>query len=308
MARDTLAPGGPLTPTGGLALPDLHSWRERLSAWWYEMRIGPLAFYQYTSAAVGFWIVIGWIVLALLAPVLAPYAPNAQIAKLAQAPSQAHLFGTDMIGRDILSRTLWGARPILILSPISVVCATIVGVTLGLFAGYLGGLADDILMRLLDAVMAFPTLLLYLIIIAAVGPSKLNVVLAITIGGFPGVARLTRSMVLDVKNREYVAAARLRGESIFYIMFREILPNCMGPVFIDACLRVGYAAFAIGTLGFLGLGLPPPDPDWGKMVAEGRMWIITAPWMAVVPSLAITSLVVGLNLFADGVNAANRKF
>ena len=138
-------------------------------------------------------------------------------------------------------------------------------------------------MRLLDAAMAFPTLLLYLVIIAALGPSKVNVVLAITIAGFPGVARLVRSMVLDVKNREFVAAARLRGESTSYILFREIMPNCMGPVFIDACLRVGYAAFAIGTLGFLGLGLPPPDPDWGKMVADGRVWIITAPWMVLVP-------------------------
>ena len=308
MAGETLATGGLMTAPGGLALRNLRSPRNRLRDWWREMRFGPLAFYQYTSAAIGFWIVIAWIALAILAPVLSPYGPNAQIGKLWAPPSAEHLFGTDMIGRDILSRTLWGAQPILLLSPISVLCATLVGVTLGLTAGYLGGVADDILMRLLDAVMAFPTLLLYVVIIAAVGASKLNVVLAITIAGFPGVARLTRSMVLDVKNREYVAAARLRGESALYIMFREILPNCMGPVFIDACLRVGYAAFAIGALGFLGLGLPPPDPDWGKMVAEGRMWIITAPWMAVVPSLAISSLVVGLNLFADGVNAAGRKF
>jgi peptide/nickel transport system permease protein len=305
MADDAVAPGRPLTPPGGPAL-NLRPVRHRLSNWWQEMRVGPLGFYQYPTAAIGFWIVIAWIVVAILAPVLAPYGPNAQIGKLWEAPSAAHLLGTDQIGRDILSRTLWGARPILLLSPLSVICATLIGVTLGLTAGYLGGLADDILMRFLDAVMAFPTLLLYLIIITAVGPSTLNVVLAITIGGFPGVARLTRSMVLDVKNREYVAAARLRGESVLYIMFREILPNCMGPVFIDACLRIGYAAFAIGTLGFLGLGMPPPDPDWGMMVAEGRMWILTTPWIAVVPSLAITSLVVGLNLFADGVNSANR--
>jgi peptide/nickel transport system permease protein len=290
------------------ALADPRWQMGRLRDWWHEVLIGPLAFYRDTSAAIGFWIVIVWVVLAILAPVLSPYEPNAQIGKLWSPPSAQHVFGTDALGRDILSRILWGARPILLLSPLSVLCATAVGVTLGLTAGYLGGVADDILMRLLDAAMSFPDLLLYMIIIAAVGPSKLNVVLAITIGGFPGVARLTRSMVLDVKNREYVEAARLRGEPTLYIMFREILPNCMGPVFIDACLRVGYAAFAIGTLGFLGLGLPPPDPDWGKMVAEGRMWIVTAPWITVVPSLAISSLVVGLNLFADGVNAARRRF
>jgi peptide/nickel transport system permease protein len=308
MALETPGTGGPANPVQTAALADPRWLMGRLRDWWSEMLVGPLAFYRDTSAAIGFWIVIAWIVLAILAPVLAPYGPNAQIGKLWSAPSAVHLFGTDALGRDILSRILWGARPILLLSPLSVLCATLVGVTLGLTAGYLGGLADDILMRLLDAAMSFPDLLLYMIIIAAVGPSKLNVVLAITIGGFPGVARLTRSMVLDVKNREYVEAARLRGEPTLYIMFREILPNCMGPVFIDACLRVGYAAFAIGTLGFLGLGLPPPDPDWGKMVAEGRMWIVTAPWITVVPSLAISSLVVGLNLFADGVNAARRKF
>ncbi len=308
MAYETPGTGGQLNPTGTAALGDARWLRGRLRDWWREMLVGPLAFYRIAAAAVGFWIVVAWVLLAILAPVIAPYNPNSQNGPLRAAPSAEHLFGTDAIGRDVLSRILWGARPILLLSPLAVACATVVGVTVGLTAGYVGGVADDLLMRLLDAAMSFPDVLLYMIIIAAVGPSKLNVVLAITIGGFPGVARLTRSMVLDVKNREYVEAARLRGEPTLYIMFREILPNCMGPVFIDACLRVGYAAFALGTLGYLGLGLPPPDPDWGKMVAEGRLWITTAPWMAVAPSLAISSLVVGLNLFADGVNAARRKF
>ncbi len=308
MAYETPGTGGAMRGAPVAALADTRLPKGRLREWWSEMLIGPLAFYRITSAAVGFWIVVAWVLLAILAPVLAPYKPNAADGPLRSAPSAQYLFGTDAIGRDVLSRILWGARPILLLSPLAVACATVVGVTIGLTAGYLGGVADDLLMRLLDAAMSFPDVLLYMIIIAAVGPSKLNVVLAITIGGFPGVARLTRSMVLDVKNREYVEAARLRGEPALYIMFREILPNCMGPVFIDACLRVGYAAFALGTLGFLGLGLPPPDPDWGKMVAEGRMWITIAPWMTVAPSLAISSLVVGLNLFADGINAARRKF
>jgi peptide/nickel transport system permease protein len=262
---------------------------------------------NYKWAAVGFWIVIAWIVVSVLAPVLSPYPPNATLGKINEAPSAAHWLGTDQMGRDVLSRLLFGSQPILLLAPLSVLCATFVGITLGLVGGYLGGAIDDILMRLLDATMAFPTLLLYMIIISALGPSRLNVVMAITIGGFPGVARLVRSLVLDVRNREYVHAARLRGESSFHIMFREILPNCLGPVIIDACLRVGYAAFAIGTLGFLGLGLPPPNPDWGRSVAEGRIWMITAPWIAIAPALAISSLVVGLNLFADGVNAASRR-
>ncbi|MBI4786572.1 MAG: ABC transporter permease [Chloroflexi bacterium] len=275
---------------------------------WRALRYGPFAFLDSKTAAVGFAICVFWIVVSLLAPLLSPYPPNAITGQINEMPSAAHLLGTDNLGRDLLSRLLFGSQPILLLSPLSVVCASLLGITLGLFAGYLGGVLDDILMRLLDAVMAFPTLLLYMIIIAAVGPSSLNVVLAITVGGFPGVARLVRSMVLDVRNREYVLAARLRGESPFYIMFREILPNCLGPVIVDACLRVGYAAFAIGTLGFLGLGLPPPDPDWGRMVAEGRIWIITAPWIVLFPAVAISSLVVGLNLFADGVNAAARRY
>ncbi len=274
---------------------------------WRELCAGPLAFLNYKWAAIGFWIVIAWIIVSFLAPVLSPYPPNATLGKLNEAPSAAHWLGTDQMGRDVLSRLLFGSQPILLLAPLSVLCATLVGITLGLVSGYLGGTIDDILMRLLDATMAFPTLLLYMIIISALGPSRINVVMAITIGGFPGVARLVRSLVLDVRNREYVHAARLRGESSLHIMFREILPNCLGPVIIDACLRVGYAAFAIGTLGFLGLGLPPPNPDWGRSVAEGRIWMITAPWIAIAPALAISSLVVGLNLFADGVNAASRR-
>jgi ABC-type dipeptide/oligopeptide/nickel transport system permease subunit len=194
------------------------------------MRIGPLGFLQYTSAAIGFWIVIFWIVVAGLAPVPAPYPPNSSVGKNVAGPSQTNLLGTDNMGRDILSRTLWGAQPILVLSPIVVACATVLGVILGLIAGYMGGVADDILMRLLDAVMAFPTLLLYLIIIAAVGPSRINVLLAITIGGFPGVARLVRSMVLDVKNREFGPSARLfqppttRTPKLCSRQFRSLIP------------------------------------------------------------------------------------
>ncbi len=280
----------------------------RIRGAWTELRVGPLAFMNYRSAAIGFWIVVFWIVISFLAPVLAPHPPNAIVGSLNRPPSAAHLMGTDNLGRDVLSRLLYGSQPILLLAPLSVICASVIGITLGLVAGYFGGVLDDILMRLLDATMAFPTLLLYMIIIAAVGPSRVNVVVAITVGGFPGVARLVRSLVLEVRTREFVQAARLRGESALYIMFREILPNCLGPVIIDACLRVGYAAIAIGTLGFLGLGLPPPDPDWGRMVAEGRIWMITAPWIALFPSLAISSLVVALNLFADGVNAASRRY
>jgi len=150
--------------------------------------------------------------------------------------------------------------------------------------------------------MSIPIILLYLIIVAAIGASAINVVFAIAIVGTPGVARLVRSLTLDIKTRDYVRAAETRGEDIFYILFREILPNARGPIIIDAMLRVGYAIFAMGTLGFLGLGLPPPSPDWGSMVAKGREFILSgSPWAALWPSIAIASLVVGLNLLADGL-------
>jgi peptide/nickel transport system permease protein len=178
----------------------------------------------------------------------------------------------------------------------------IIGSTLGLIGGYVGGWVDEVVMRLLDAMMAFPVILLYMIIIAAMGASATNVVIAITIVGTPGIARLVRSLTLDIRTRDYIRAAEVRGESRLYTMFVEILPNARGPIIVDAMLRVGYAIFAMGTLGFLGLGLPPPSPDWGSMVAKGRVFILAgSPWAALWPSVAIASLVVGLNLFADGL-------
>jgi len=273
-----------------------------LSGRWRELTRGRLGFlFSSQIALIGLAVVLAWIVVAIVAPLIAPYPPNEGVGPINQPPSAQYLCGTDDLGRDVLSRLIYGSRPILILAPLSVLLSMVVGITLGLAGGYLGGVVDEVLMRVVDATMAFPTLLLYMIIIAAVGPSSLNVVLAITIGGAPGIARVVRSLALDLRSREYVQAARLRGESGLYIMFVEILPNCLGPVIVDGCLRVGYAAFAIGTLGFLGLGLPPPDPDWGRMVAEGRKWIMSAPWIVLFPSLAVTSLVVALNMVADGL-------
>ncbi|MEJ2023886.1 MAG: ABC transporter permease, partial [Deltaproteobacteria bacterium] len=168
---------------------------------------------------------------------------------------------------------------------------------------------DEILMRLLDAMMAIPIILLFFIIMAALGASAVNVVIAITIVGVPGIARLVRSLTLDIRTREYVRAAETRGESAWYIMFVEILPNARGPIIVDAMLRVGYAIFAMGTLGFLGLGMPPPSPDWGSMVAKGREFILEgSPWAAMWPCVAIASLVVGLNLLADGLREESMRY
>jgi len=260
-------------------------------------------------AVVGLSIVVFWVLVAIFAPLLAPHSPFAQdSAAINKPPSPAYPLGTDHLGRDILSRLIYGSRTILLLAPISVLCSVALGTLLGLIGGYYGGLIDEVVMRILDAIMAFPTILLYLIIISAIGPSALNVVLAITFVGAPGIARLVRSLTLDIRVRDFVAAAKLRGDSDWRIMFVEILPNARGPLIIDAMLRVGYAIFAIGTLGFLGLGLPPPTPDWGGMINEARKYIWTNPLGVLWPAIAISSLVVGLNLFADGLREETTRY
>ncbi|NJN67303.1 MAG: ABC transporter permease [Chloroflexaceae bacterium] len=226
-----------------------------------------------------------------------------------EGPSAKHWLGTDSRGRDIWARLAYGSRPILTLAPLSVFIALAIGGTLGLVAGYYGGFIDEVMMRVLDAMISFPQVLLYLVIIAALGPSAFNVVLAIVIAGVPGIARLVRGLTLDVKTRDYIAAAQTRGESPWYIMFVEILPNARGPIIIDAMLRMGYAVFAIGTLGFLGLGLPPPSPDWGSIVNAGKKLILQGhPWEALFGSMAIAMVVVGLNLIADGLSEEGRRY
>jgi peptide/nickel transport system permease protein len=275
------------------------------------------------TALFGLIIVMFWILVAIFAPLLTPYTPTDQdYTAQNQAPSRAHPLGTDSLGRDIWARLIYGARVVLVMLPVTesfwlplgtaiwgVILGLLVGSTLGLMGGYLGGWIDEVVMRLLDAMMAFPVILLYMIIIAAVGASAINVVLAIAIVGTPGIARLVRSLALDIRTRDYIRAAEVRGENPWYIMFVEILPNARGPIIIDAMLRVGYAIFAMGTLGFLGLGLPPPSPDWGSMVAKGRQFILSgSPWAALWPSVAIASLVVGLNLFADGLREESLRY
>ncbi|MFQ5611838.1 MAG: ABC transporter permease [Anaerolineae bacterium] len=280
-------------------------------------------------ALVGLALVGFWVIIAIFAdncivspgcwfrakeyettPWLARYSPFEQFrGESLQGPSAKHWLGTDRQARDLWARLAHGSRTILFLAPLAVAVALVVGGTLGVIAGYYGGLIDEITMRALDALMAFPSILLYLVIIAALGPSATNVVLAITIAGAPGIARLVRSLTLDIKTRDYVAAAETRGESAWYIMYVEILPNARGPILIDATLRVGYAVFSIGTLGFLGLGLPPPSPDWGSIVNAGRTFIQSGhPWDALWASVAIAMVVVGLNLLADGLNEESQRY
>ena len=292
---------------------------------WFRGRVGQGLALLYSSkiAMVGLAIVLFWLLTAVFAPLFTPYSPLEQDWKAPnQGPSSAHILGTDELGRDLWSRLMYGARIVLVVLPLSdtlwlpggtalwgVFIALVLGTAFGLLSGYHGGWLDEIIMRLLDAMMAIPIILLFLIIMAALGASAVNVVIAITIVGVPGIARLVRSLTLDIRTRDYIRAAETRGESPWYIMFIEILPNARGPIIIDAMLRVGYAIFAMGTLGFLGLGMPPPSPDWGSMVAKGREFILQgSPWAALWPSLAIASLVVGLNLLADGLREESMRY
>ena len=282
-----------------------------------------LILFSSKTAMVGLVIVMFWVSVAMFAPYLTKYTPYEQDWKSPnQGPSAVHILGTDELGRDLWARLIYGARVVLVILPVTenvslpggtaiwgVLLALFIGTSLGLIGGYKGGWIDEIVMRLLDAMIAIPVILLYLIIVAAIGASAVNIVIAIAIVGVPGIARLVRSLTLDIKTREYIRAAETRGESDWFIMFVEILPNTRGPIIVDAMLRVGYAIFAMGTLGFLGLGIPPPSPDWGSMVAKGRAFILAGdPWAALWPSIAIASLVVGLNLLADGIREESMRY
>ena len=255
---------------------------------------------------VGTFLVLFWVMVAILAPLLAPFDPNSMIQPFAKpgiaaAKGGTFWLGTDHIGRDILSRIIWGSRTVLIYAPLATLSAYTLGILMGLAAGYRGGWVDDILSRIADIILSFPVLVLYIIIIATIGASGINIIIAITFASSPGIMRIVRGLVLDLRNRDYVAAAQTRGESDWKVMLVEILPNARGPLIVDACLRLGYVIITIGVLGFLGLGLPPPDPDWGGMVNETRQMAMVFPHMTLAPCIAISSLILGFNLLADGL-------
>jgi peptide/nickel transport system permease protein len=254
-------------------------------------------------ARIGLAVITFWVAMALLAPWIAPYPPNAQdYAALGHpTPSAAHWLGTDHLGRDLLSRTLFGARTVLAIAPLTVVGASILGSLLGLCAGYYRGVIDLVLSRVADIVLSFPVIILYMIILAKFGASAWNIILVLMLTRAPIIYRIVRGLTLELREREYVSAAKMRGESPLYIMVVEILPNARGPLLVDMCLRIGYNTILIGVFGFLGIGIPPPDPDWGSMVRDTYGMISVWPHMSLVPCAAISSLVIAFNLLAIGL-------
>ncbi|HMB77485.1 MAG TPA: ABC transporter permease [Kiloniellaceae bacterium] len=290
---------------------------------------------------IGAFLVLFWLFVAIFANVIAPFNPNQPLVPLA-APGTEFVaaatqqvaskpasevcsqiyengtatdqydcgtfwLGTDHIGRDILSRIIFGSRTVLIYAPLATFCAYFVGVPMGLAAGYRRGMTDGILSFIANVILSFPVLVLYVIIIAFFGASAFNIVVAVTFASAPGIMRIVRGLVLDLRNREYVFAAETRGEPGWRIMLIEILPNARGPLIVDSCVRVGYVIITIGVLGFLGLGLPPPNPDWGGMINETRQMAMTFPHMTVFPCIAISSLVLGFNLLADGMREVSLR-
>jgi peptide/nickel transport system permease protein len=254
-------------------------------------------------AMLGLFLVLIWVVLALIAPLLPLANPNAQdyLAMGHPGSSAKHWLGVDPLGRDLLSRIIWGARTVLAVAPVAVLAAYAVGCAMGLLAGYFRGWVDVAISRLSDVILSFPVVVLYVILIATIGPSALNIVVAVVLASAPGISRIVRGLVLSMVHQEFVAAAYLRRESDVFVMIVELLPNCRGPLITDFCLRLGYTTITIGTLGFLGLGLPPPDPDWGGMIKQATAMITVFPHMALYPTIALVSLILGFNLLADGL-------
>lgn len=257
------------------------------------------------NAVIGAVIVLVFALMAIFAPLLAPYGPNASDwMAIRQPPSLAHWFGTDDLGRDVLSRVIFGARASLLAGVVSVVVALLIGVPLGLIAGYFGGVVDVIIARAADALLACPFLILAIAFAAFLGPSLENAMIAIGISATPIFIRLARGQTLVVKTEEYIAAVRSLGVHDLWILWSHVLPNILPPVVVQATLTIAIAVLAEASLAFLGLGQLPPAPSWGSMLDVGRQFLSEAPWMAVWPGLAIVTIVIGFNLLGDGLNDA----
>ena len=254
---------------------------------------------------IGIIIIAGLVLVAILAPVLAPYPDQAlgepNLQERLQPPSRAHPFGTDHMGRDILSRVIYGARTSLLMGFSVVALALLIGVPLGLTAGYFAGKTDLLIMRITDIFLAFPPLLLALLIATSLGRGMMNAIIALAISWWPWYTRLARGMAISVKERPYVEASKAMGISDWKIMIRHVLPNSLSPIIVQATMDMGSAILEAAALSFLGLGVQPPTPDWGLMVSEGKDYFLNYWWYPVFPGLAIFITVIAFNLLGDAV-------
>jgi peptide/nickel transport system permease protein len=257
------------------------------------------------GARVGAVVLVLLALLAVFAAYLAPYDPLAiDPGSALQSPGLAHFFGTDQFGRDVFSRVLYGASISLLIGLISVSIASLGGVTAGLISGYYGGWADTLLMRTIDVMLAFPGILLSLVIVSMLGPSITNLMIAVGISSIPGYARLTRGSVLSAREELYVESARAVGVPDGLILVRHILPNIVAPLIVAATLGVGSAILSAAALSFIGLGSQPPSPEWGRMLSEGRQYLRDQWWIATCPGLMIMLAVLAMNLMGDGLRDA----
>lgn len=271
------------------------------------------AFRESTVAVIGLTLVFFWLIVAVSAPYLPLLDPNKPIAPFAapftEKKDTFFILGTDFKGRDLLSRMIWGCQRVLIWGVTATAVAYIVGTLFGLIAGYLSGWWDEAISFFGNVFLSFPVMVLFIVILNYLGPSGFNIIIAVTFASAPAIMRIVRGLALDIKTRDYVYAAQTRGEHPLYIMIVELLPNVRGPLIVDACLRLGYTTVAITTLTFLGLGLQPPDPDWGLMIRESArvamLWKFS--YMLLVPALAVSSLILGFNLLADGLREISLK-
>ncbi len=254
---------------------------------------------------VGLVLVLVYVGMAVFADLLAPYSPvDGQLVEKLQAPSLSHPLGTDELGRDLLSRLLFGARSSLEIQLAAVVFALVIGVAWGLVAGFFGGLVDDLSMRICDILLAFPSILLAIAIVAILGNGLVSIVLAVGAISIPQFARLVRGVVLGIRETEYVEAARAIGESNASILWRYVLPNATAPVIVQTTLRMATVLLTAAGLNFLGLGVVPPTPDWGGMLSNAREYMFLSVHVTAIPGLAITLVVIGFNLLGDGLRDA----
>ncbi|MFD1360750.1 nickel transporter permease [Lentibacillus salinarum] len=257
------------------------------------------------TSFIGLCIIFILIITAILAPFIATHSPTEQtIVNRYQAPSAEHWLGTDELGRDIFSRIVYGTRISIQIGVISVGISMIIGVFLGAVSGYFGRWIDQVIMRVIDIVMAFPSILLAIALVAVLGPSLRNAMIAVGIVGIPQFARIVRSAVLSVKETEFVEAAHAIGARHGRVLMQHVLPNCLAPIIVQATLSIGTAILDAAGLSFLGLGAQPPRPEWGAMLSDGRAALQNAPWVATFPGLAIFFVVLGFNMFGDGLRDA----